>query len=126
MAVVRTSVHGRGGRKRSKCYAFQMARSMDDTESGTLTILFTGSTISYVVPSFPIYKAELMEIKVQWEEEDRSLHMFDAFGRNCEDLNHSLPAITEIPYCFDNPFTIDVSVYNKSTICYKIILYLGG
>ena len=47
-------------------------------KTGTLTILSTGSIIHYVVPSFPIYNAELVEIKVQWEEEDRSLLVFDA------------------------------------------------
>ena len=32
-----------------------------------LTMLSKGSEINYTVPSFPVYSAELSEVKVQWE-----------------------------------------------------------
>jgi len=35
-----------------------------------LTILSKGKVIQYRVPSFPVYKAEIVEIKIQYEEED--------------------------------------------------------
>ena len=62
----------------------------------------------YTIPSFPIYSSELVEVKVQWEDKDGSLLMFDAFARNCDLLNHQLPAIAEIPFSYDNPFIIEV------------------
>ena len=54
----------------------------EGTEAGTLTILSKGSTIYYVIPSFPVYSAEL--IKVESIEPDGSVHMFDAFAVLCK------------------------------------------
>lgn len=34
--------------------------------NSVLTVLSKGDTIHYIVPSFPVYSAELVEIKVQW------------------------------------------------------------
>jgi len=33
-----------------------------------VTILAKGNIFSYVVPSFPIFNADIMELKLQWEE----------------------------------------------------------
>ena len=73
-----------------------------------VTILSKGKVIQYRIPSFPVYKAELVEIKIQYEEEDGNVLVFDAFARYCDDINHELPAIAMIPYSFDNAFMIEV------------------
>ena len=64
-----------------------------------LTIFSKGKVIQCRVLSFPVYKAEL---------EDGNGLVFDAFARCCDDINHDLPAITVIPYSFDNAFMIEV------------------
>ena len=66
------------------------------------------NTIHYTIPSFPVYSTELVEVKVQWEDKDGSLLVFDAFARNCDLLDHQLPAIAEIPFSYDNAFIIEV------------------
>ena len=76
--------------------------------NSVLTVLSMGNTIHYTIPSFPVYSAELVEVKVQWEDEDGSLLVFDAFARNCDLLDHQLPAIAEIPFSYDNAFIIEV------------------
>ena len=73
-----------------------------------LTVLSKGDTIHYIVLSFPVYSAELVEIKVQWEDEDGSLLVFDAFTRKCDLLDHQLPAIAKILFSYDNAFIIEV------------------
>lgn len=73
-----------------------------------LTILSKGKVIQYRVLSFPVCKAELVEIKIQYEEEDGNVLVFGAFARYCDDINHNLPAIAIILYSFDNAFMIEV------------------
>ena len=91
-----------------------MAASSEHVEVDTrennsvLTVLSMGNMIHYTIPSFPVYSAELVEVKVQWEDEDGSILMFDAFARNCDLLDHQLPAIAEIPFNYDNAFIIEV------------------
>jgi len=65
----------------------------EGAEAVTLTFLSKGSTIRYVVPSFPVYSAELMEMKVESIEPDGNVHVFDAFARKCDNLIHNLPAL---------------------------------
>ena len=67
--------------------------------NSVLTVLSMGNTIHYTIPSFPVYSAELVEVKEQWE---------DAFARTCDLLDHQLPAIAEIPFSYDNAFIIEV------------------
>jgi len=43
-----------------------------------VTVLTTGDLIQYTVPSFPVFKAMLREVKLQWEEESRTISVFDA------------------------------------------------
>ena len=78
-----------------------------------LTILAKGNTFNYIVPSFPVFNADIVEVKFQWEEihEDRSteLHVFDGFARNCQDLDHPLPGIVRIEFSYDCAFMIKVS-----------------
>lgn len=43
-----------------------------------VTVLSTGQTFEYIVPSFPVYKAMLREVKWQREEfETETIHVFD-------------------------------------------------
>ena len=81
----------------------------EGAEAGTLAILSKGSTLHYVVPSFPVYSAELVEIKVESIEPDGSVHVFDAFARKCDDLTHGLPALASLTYSSKDAFMIDVS-----------------
>ena len=55
--------------------------------NSVLTVLSMGNTIHYTIPSFPVYSAELVEVKVQWEDEDGSLLVFDA-SVTCSTINY--------------------------------------
>ena len=61
-------------------------------------VLTTGDLIQYTVPSFPVFKAMLREVKLKWEEEGRTIHVFDVFARDCDQLDHHLPAMAEVPF----------------------------
>ena len=43
----------------------------------------------YIVPSFPV-------IQVTLQEKDGALHVFDAIARDCDLLNHPMPAIVKL------------------------------
>ena len=43
-----------------------------------VTVLTTEDLIQYTVPSFPVFKVMLREVKLQWEEESRTISVFDA------------------------------------------------
>ena len=49
-------------------------RDVSDDDYVEVTILSNGRVLEYVVPSFPIYKATLREMKLQWEEADGTIH----------------------------------------------------
>ena len=73
-------------------------------------VLQTGSLLEYVVPSFPVFKPLIREAKFRWKDiEDGTLHVFDGFVRECENLNHHLPAVARLPVSHDNAFLIEVS-----------------
>ena len=69
---------------------------MDDDFNVEINVLVKGNTFLYVVPSFPIFKTTLQEVKLQWEEPGGAIHIFDGFARECELLDHPLPAVTKI------------------------------
>ena len=77
-----------------------------------VTVLLTGRTFEYRVPSFPVYKATLREIKLQWEDvETDTIHVFDAFAKECGLLDeHTTPAVTKIMFSYDNAFIIEVLI----------------
>ena len=56
--------------------------------------------------------------------------MFDAFARNCDDINQELPAIAEIPYSYDNAFLHDrrmfCLIYIYIVLLSIMFLYIGG
>ncbi len=54
----------------------------------------------YTIPSFPVFTVTLREVKLQWEDDNGDVHLFDGFMRECELLNHPLPAIARIPHSY--------------------------
>ena len=73
-----------------------------------VVVLATGDVIQYTVPSFPVFKATLREVKLQWDDEKKTVHVFDAFARDCNLLDHYLPAIAVIRFNYENAFIIEV------------------
>ena len=68
---------------------------------------------NFVVASFPIIHADIVEVKFQWEQihEDDSteIHVFDRFARNSADLDHPLTGIARVEFSYDCAFMIEVS-----------------
>lgn len=82
-----------------------------------ITILAKGNTVDYVVPSFPVFSTRLTEVKLQWENCEGELEVFDGFAHDCEALNHTLPAALKIPYGFQHAFIIEVCQYANVCVC---------
>ena len=62
-----------------------------------VAVLSKGYVIQYVIPSFPALKVNLQEVKLQWyEEETKTLHVFDGFAHHCDKMDCNLPAMAEI------------------------------
>ena len=74
-----------------------------------IVILGKGKTFLYVVPSFPVYKATLQEVKLQYCDCEGKIHVFDGFVRKCDRIDHPLPAMARLPYSYENAFIIQVS-----------------
>lgn len=68
---------------------------MDDNFNVEITVLAKRKVFLYIVPSFPIFKASLQEVKLQWEEPGEEIHVFDGFARQCKLLDH--------PFCPQSP-----------------------
>ena len=81
---------------------------MDDDFNVKIIVLAKGNTFLYVVPSFPIFKTTLQEVKLQWEEPGGAIHVFDGFARECKLLDHPLPAVAKIMFSYENAFIIEV------------------
>lgn len=81
---------------------------MDDDFYVEITVLAKGNTLSYIVPSFPVFKVALQEVKLQWEERGDKTHVFDGFARQCALLDHPLPAVAKIMFSYENAFIIEV------------------
>lgn len=77
-----------------------------------LTVLGKGITFEYVVPSFPVIRANLTEVKLQWVNCEGELEIFDGFARDCAALDQTLPATLKIPFSYDHAFIIEVC-YNR-------------
>jgi len=75
-----------------------------------LTILDKGITFEYVVPSFPIVRENLTEVKLQYEGDGGEPLVFDGFARDCAALDHPLPASLKIPNSYDHAFLIEVNI----------------
>ena len=73
-----------------------------------VTVLGIGRIFNYVIPSFPIFKTTLQEVKLQFEEPDGTVQVFNGFAK-CGMLDErSLPALAKINFSFDNTFIIEV------------------
>ena len=80
-----------------------------DNEYTEVTVLGKGQTFLYIVPSFPVCMVTLQEVKLQQDDSQGYVQMFDGFARYCELLNLSLPAFARIPFSYENAFIINVS-----------------
>ena len=78
-----------------------------------VTMLTTGDLIQYTVLSFPVFKAMLREVNLQWEEESRTIQVFDTFARDCNQLDHHLPAMGRYPLTTRMPLLL-----RYEAICY--------
>ena len=55
------------------------------------------------------FKATLREVKLQQDDEEKTINVFDAFARDCNLLHHhDLPAIAVIHFNYENNFIIEV------------------
>ena len=79
---------------------------MDDEVE--INILAKGDTFLYTVPSFPVFKATLQQVKLQLEESNRGIKNFDGFTRKCIMLDKPLPAVAKIEFSYENAFIIEV------------------
>ena len=52
-------------------------RDVSDEDYVEITVLSTGGILEYIIPSFPVYKATLREVKLQWEEADGIIHVYE-------------------------------------------------
>jgi len=89
-----------------------------------VTILAKGNTFNYVIPSFPVFNADIVELKLQREEICRDgstkLHVFNGFARDSKDLDHPLPGMVCIEFSYNCAFMIEVStVLYFHTLNYK-------
>ena len=90
----------------------EYTRDMSDEDYVEVTVLSTGAILEYIVPSFPVYKATLREVKLRWEEADGTVHVFDGFAKECELLDErTTPAMAKIMFNYDSAFIIEVRMY---------------
>ena len=73
---------------------------MDDDFNVEITVLAKENALLYVVPSFPVFKATLPEVKLQWEKPGRTIHVFDTFATQCKLLDYPLPAVIKIMFSY--------------------------
>lgn len=98
-----------------------MAENLDPhvQDFSMLTVLKKGRSISYIVPSFPVVTVLLCEVTMQWEDEE----VFDGFMRECELLEHPLPAIARVINGFKNAFYVEVIISNFTSCMNNIHVY---
>jgi len=73
------------------------------------TVLAKGDTFLYTVPSFPVFKATLQQVKLQLEESHGGIKIFDGFARKCDTLDTKyLPSIAKVEFSFEDAFIIEV------------------
>jgi len=84
--------------------------AVDSNEYTQITVLGKGQVFLYIIPSFPVCKATLQEVKLQQEDDHGNVYVFDGFARKCDLLNHPLPAMAKIPFSYENTFIINVKL----------------
>ena len=91
------------GSKRSVCE--DCSERLDDHTF--ITILNVGaSSIRYTVPSFPVFSANLREVKFQGLD-DRDCRYYDGYIRDTPNLKRSFPALLKLCSGYTNAFVID-------------------
>ena len=75
-----------------------------------VTFLGLGRVFNYVIPSFPVFKTTLQEVKLQFEEPDGTVHVFDGFAKCGMIDERNLPSLAKINFSFDNAFIIEVAI----------------
>jgi len=88
-----------------------------------ITVLAKGDTFVYTVPSFPVYKPTLQQVKLQLEESSGEVKIFDGFAKQCDLLDKPLPAVAKIVFCYDNAFLIKVTLSLKFNVA-KCFLHI--
>ena len=83
-----------------------------------ITVLAKGDTFVHTVPSFPVYKPTLQQVKLQLEESSGEVKVFDGFAKRCDLLDKPFSAIAKKLFSYDNAFLIKVT---SIIICYKFI-----
>ena len=75
------------------------------------------------MPSFPVIRANLTEVKLQWVNCEGDVEAFDGFAHDCAALDHTLPATLKIPFSYDHAFIIEVCIYITSVQDLFCIIY---
>ena len=57
---------------------------------------------------FSCVQSNLREVKLQWDDEEKTIHVFDAFAHDCNLLDHHLLAIAVTHFNNNNTFIIKV------------------
>jgi len=55
-----------------------------------LVFVATGDELQYLVPNFPMYKPILKEAKLQWEDANGTIHMFEGFAHPSNLLDQTI------------------------------------
>lgn len=81
-------------------------------QQGHLDILVIekGEKYPYTIPSFPVVTAMLREVRFSFGDPEDEV--FDGYMRECDLLNHDLPAVARINHGYSNAFVVQV---NKTT-----------
>ena len=90
-----------------------------------VTILSTGSTVNYTVPSFPVFNAVLREIKFQFVSDTDDNTSYDGYIRECPDLVRPYPALVKLCIGYTNGFGIDPEEFNLSVSTDSKTFYEG-
>lgn len=78
-----------------------------------VSILKLGRKVHYTVPSFPVFSANLMEIKFQLVD-DGDTTIFDGYIQDCPGLTRSYPALLKLCKGYTNAFLIEPEEFDKS------------
>ena len=81
----------------------------EESEYTEISVLWKDQTFLYIIPSLPVHKAILQEVRLQQDDGLGNVYMFDGFARKSHLLDHPLLAIATIPYSYENAFIINVS-----------------
>lgn len=84
------------------------ASAQERTEFFDVSVLRKGRPVTYTVPSFPVFTAMLQPVLLQWEDSEGDVFVFDGFMRECELMDHPLPALARVPTGQSHAFLVEV------------------